>query len=267
MSITQAQALLLDGVTCRYGAVAAVDNVSLAVRRGEMVGVIGPSGAGKSTLLRMINRLAPVSAGRIIAGSIDVTSLRGAALYRWRGRCAMIFQQFNLSMRLDALTNVLTGRLIEMPGWRSWTGLFTREERLEAMALLDEFGLAEKAFVRVERLSGGQQQRVAIARALMQRPDFILADEPTASLDPRNATLVMQTLRAINRREGITTIVNLHNVGFAREYTDRIVALRAGRVVFDGAPAEFGDQAAAELYAGERDEDEAPRTIRLLESV
>lgn len=258
-------ALVLERVVCRYGAFAAVDGVSFAVRRGEMLSVIGPSGAGKSTLLRMINRLAPVSSGRIVADGVDVTALRGGPLLRWRGRCAMVFQQFNLSPRLDALTNVLTGRLIEMPAWRSWTGMFTRAERLEAMALLDEFGLAEKAFARVERLSGGQQQRVAIARALMQRPDFILADEPTASLDPRNAALVMETLRAINRRHGITTIVNLHNVGFARGYTDRIVALRAGHVVFDGPPAEFSEQAVAELYAGERGEDDAEPAIRLLE--
>jgi len=175
----------------------------------------------------------------------------------------MIFQQFNLSPRLDALTNVLTGRLIDLPFWRSWTGSFRWRDQLDAMRLLDELGLAEKAFVRVERLSGGQQQRVAIARALMQRPAMILADEPTASLDPRNATVVMQTLRAINRTRGMTTLVNLHDVGLARAFADRIIALRAGRIVFDGTPADLSKTLIASLSAGDEAEAEeaAPRLL------
>jgi len=257
-------ALLLDTLTVRYGDVLAVNGVSCAIGSGEMVAVIGPSGAGKSTLLRAINRLAPVSSGRIVAGGVDVARLSGRALHRWRASAAMVFQQFNLSPRLDALTNVLTGRLIGLPFWRSWTGLFPATDQLEAMALLDELGIAEKAFVRVERLSGGQQQRVAIARALMQRPAIILADEPTASLDPRNAALVMETLRAINRTRGITILVNLHNVGLATGYADRIVALRAGRVVFDGKPSELDPALLAGLYAGDTTEAEA-ETLPLLE--
>lgn len=174
----------------------------------------------------------------------------------------MIFQQFNLSPRLDALTNVLTGRLIDLPFWRSWTGSFRLRDQLDAMLLLDELGLAEKAFVRVERLSGGQQ-RVAIARALMQRPALILADEPTASLDPRNARVVMETLRAINRTRGMTTLVNLHDVGLARAFADRIIALRAGRIVFDGTPADLSKTLIASLYAGDEAEAEeaAPRLL------
>ena len=174
----------------------------------------------------------------------------------------MIFQQFNFSTRLDALTNVLTGRLIDLPFWRSWTGSFRSRDPLDAMLLRDELGLAEKAFVRVERLSGGQQ-RVAIARALMQRPALILADEPTASLDPRNATVVMQTLRAINRTRGMTTLVNLHDVGLARAFADRIIALRAGRIVFDGTPADLSKTLIASLSAGDEAEAEeaAPRLL------
>jgi phosphonate transport system ATP-binding protein len=257
MDGSRSAALAIEGLSVRFGTVVAVDEVSFAVARGEMVAVIGPSGAGKSTLLRAVNRLAPVSAGRIVADGVDVSRLGGRALYRWRARAAMVFQQFNLSPRLDALTNVLAGRLIALPFWRSWTGLFPHADQLEAMALLDEFGLADKAFVRVERLSGGQQQRVAIARALMQRPEIILADEPTASLDPRNAALVMETLRAINRARGITTLVNLHNVGFARDYADRIVALRAGRVVFEGPPAALDRAMLDDLYSGDETETDA----------
>ena len=251
-------AVATEELTVRFGSVVAVDRVSCAIAPGEMVAVIGPSGAGKSTLLRAINRLVPISGGRLIADGNDITTLRGRALHRWRARAAMIFQQFNLSPRLDALTNVLTGRLIDLPFWRSWLGWFPRAAQLEAMLLLDELGLAEKAFVRVERLSGGQQQRVAIARALMQRPSLILADEPTASLDPRNATVVMDTLRAINRTRGMTTVVNLHNVALARAYAARIIALRAGRIVFDGPPAELGEPLLRALYAG--DEEAAEET-------
>ena len=253
-----AAAIAVQELTVRFGELAAVDRVSCSIAPGEMVAVIGPSGAGKSTLLRAINRLVPISGGRLIADGIDIARLEGRALHCWRSRAAMIFQQFNLSPRLDVLTNVLTGRLIDLPFWRSWVGWFPHADQLEAMLLLDELGLSEKAFVRVERLSGGQQQRVAIARALMQRPSLILADEPTASLDPRNATLVMDTLRAINRSRGMTTIVNLHNVALARVYADRIIALRGGRIVFDGSPADLAEPLLRSLYAG--DEDSAEET-------
>ena len=263
MSHSAPPAIATDALSVRFGNVVAVESVSFAVARGEMVAIIGPSGAGKSTLLRAINRLAPISGGRLIGEGMDVTRLKGRALHRWRARAAMIFQQFNLSPRLDALTNVLTGRLIDLPFWRSWTGSFPRRDQLDAMLLLDDLGLAEKAFVRVERLSGGQQQRVAIARALMQRPAMILADEPTASLDPRNAMVVMETLRAINRTRGITTLVNLHNVGLAQAFADRIIALRSGRIVFDGPPADLGQPLLASLYAGDEAEadEAAPRLL------
>jgi phosphonate transport system ATP-binding protein len=177
----------------------------------------------------------------------------------------MVFQQFNLSPRLDALTNVLMGSLQRYRSWRTLTGLFPHHERLRAMELLDEFGLADKAFTRAERLSGGQQQRVALARALMQRPSIILADEPTASLDPRNAEQVMGALRAINRDRGLTVICNLHNVGHARAYCDRIIGLRAGSVVFDDTPQALTSQVATGLYAGDRTDDEAEAAPRILQ--
>ena len=233
--------LELQGLTRRFGATVAVDHVNLEVPDGQMIGIIGRSGAGKSTLLRLINRLETPTSGRILSGGRDVTALQGRALRDWRRDCAMIFQQFNLVQRLDVLTNVLIGRLAYQRGWRSLMVLvgarFTAEERAMALAALDRFGLANTALQRAETLSGGQQQRVAICRALLQQPRLLLADEPIASLDPRNAQVVMDALRDVNRQDGLTVLVNLHHLDTAREYCDRIIAMQAGKVVFDGAPA------------------------------
>jgi phosphonate transport system ATP-binding protein len=240
MEAPQATMLELQALTRRFGATTAVDGVSLAVPAGQMLGIIGRSGAGKSTLLRLVNRLIEPSAGRILAEGRDVTALRGRALRAWRRDCAMVFQQFNLVQRLDVLTNVLVGRLAHQHGLRRvlvlLAGAFSAEERAMALAALDRFGLAEVALQRAETLSGGQQQRVALCRALLQEPRLILADEPIASLDPANARAVMEALRQVNRAEGITVLVNLHHLDTAREYCDRILAMQAGRVVFDGPP-------------------------------
>ena len=244
--------LELQGLTRRFGAVAAVDHVDLVVPAGQMVGIIGRSGAGKSTLLRMINRLQEPSSGRVLSGGRDVTALGGRALREWRRDCAMVFQQFNLVQRLDVLTNVLIGRLAWQRGWRAAMVLvgarFTTEERAMALAVLDRFGLAETALQRAETLSGGQQQRVALCRALLQQPRLVLADEPIASLDPRNAQLVMDALRDVNRTDGLTVLVNLHHLDTAREYCDRIVAMQAGRVVFDGPPAALTAERVRAVY-------------------
>jgi phosphonate transport system ATP-binding protein len=244
--------LELRGLTRRFGDRLAVDHVDLDVPSGQMVGIIGRSGAGKSTLLRMVNRLQEPSAGRIVAGGRDVTALQGQALRDWRRDCAMVFQQFNLVQRLDVLTNVLIGRLAWQRGWRSLMVLvgarFTAGERAMALAALDRFGLAETALQRAETLSGGQQQRVALCRALLQRPRLVLADEPIASLDPRNAQLVMDALRDVNRRDGLTVLVNLHHLDTAREYCDRIVAMQAGKVVFDGPPAALTAERVRAVY-------------------
>jgi phosphonate transport system ATP-binding protein len=271
MEAPQATMLELQALTRRFGATTAVDGVSLAVPAGQMLGIIGRSGAGKSTLLRLVNRLIEPSAGRILAEGRDVTALRGRALRAWRRDCAMVFQQFNLVQRLDVLTNVLVGRLAHQHGLRRvlvlLAGAFSAEERARALAALDRFGLAEFALQRAETLSGGQQQRVALCRALLQEPRLILADEPIASLDPANARAVMEALRQVNRAEGITVLVNLHHLDTAREYCDRILAMQAGRVVFDGPPealdaarvraiygiteAEFAAEAAARAAAAQ----------------
>ena len=240
--------LVLDGVCKTYGATKAVDSVSVEIGREQMVGVIGPSGAGKSTLLRLINRLADPTSGKIMFNGQDVSALRGRQLHAWRARCAMIFQQFNLVGRMDVLNNVLMGRLNYtslLPSLARW---FKADDRLMAIAALEQLGMGAQLGQRAETLSGGQQQRVAIARALVQEPDLILADEPIASLDPRNTQVVMDALRDINQRHGITILCNLHSIELAKVYCDRLIGMKAGRVVFDGAPAKLTAAAARELY-------------------
>ncbi len=246
--------LVVEGLTCRFGTIAAVDNASFSIAPGSFVGVIGRSGAGKSTLLRMINRLADPSEGRILFEGVDVTALRGRELRQWRARSAMIFQQFNLVGRLDVLTNVLMGRLAAVPTWRALTQLWPDQDKAIAMSALEQFDMASIAAQRADQLSGGQQQRVAIARALVQQPDIILADEPIASLDPRNTRIVMDALLRINKHFGITVVCNLHSLDLARSYCDRLIGMASGRIVFDGAPAALTDRTARELYDLEADE-------------
>jgi phosphonate transport system ATP-binding protein len=238
----------LKQVTRRFGNHIAVNAVNVEIVQGQMVGVIGRSGAGKSTLLRMINRLVDPSAGSIHFNGIEVSALRGAALRNWQRDCAMIFQQFNLVPRLDVLTNVLLGRLNHRSTLLSLLNIFSHEERIMAIAALERLGIEHVALQAAGTLSGGQQQRVAIARALMQSPKMILADEPIASLDPLNAKIVMDALRDINEREGITVITNLHTLDTARNYCERIIGMAAGRVVFDGKPAELTAKAVQEIY-------------------
>jgi phosphonate transport system ATP-binding protein len=232
----------------RFGNVGAVNGVDLSIPRGQMVGIIGRSGAGKSTLLRLINRLVEPSEGRIVHDGDEIMTLRGRALRDWRQQAAMIFQQFNLVPRLDVMTNVLLGRLNDHATLPTLFRRFPPEERVAAIAALQRLGLLDQALQRVETLSGGQMQRVAIARALMQRPLLVLADEPVASLDPHNATVVMDALRTINREDGITVLCNLHALDFAVCYCDRIVGMAAGRIVFDDVPRALTTAAAARIY-------------------
>jgi phosphonate transport system ATP-binding protein len=243
----------LKNVTRRFGKKTAVDSVTLDIPQGQMVGIIGRSDAGKSTLLRMINRLQEPTSGSIHFAGVEVSSLRGQALRNWQRDCAMIFQQFNLVPRLDVLTNVMLGRLNHRSTTMSLLGLFSREERIHAIAALERLGIEQTALQMAGTLSGGQQQRVAIARALMQNPKMVLADEPIASLDPLNAKIVMDALRDINEREGITVITNLHTLDTARNYCERIVGMAAGRVVFDGRPSELTADAVKQIYGTDKD--------------
>ncbi len=240
--------LTLNALTKRFDRTVAVDAVSTAIPGGQMVGVIGRSGAGKSTLLRMINRLTDPSSGELRYNDHAISQLRGGELRRWRARSAMIFQQFNLVGRLNVLTNVLIGRLNHRPLWSSLLTHFSEEERACAILQLDRLDMAGTALQRADTLSGGQQQRVAIARAMMQEPDILLADEPIASLDPRNATIVMDALRRINQEDGITVLCNLHTLDTARRYCDRILGMAAGRIVFDGTPGQLTTLMAETIY-------------------
>jgi phosphonate transport system ATP-binding protein len=240
--------LILTNLSRHYGQLKAVHNVSLSVPAGSFVGVIGRSGAGKSTLLRMINRLEQPTSGGISHLGQDVSTLQGLALREWRRDCAMVFQQFNLIGRLDVLTNVLMGRLTAVPNWRALLQMWSDDDKGRALQTLERFDMAQFAAKRCDQLSGGQQQRVAICRALVQEPKIILADEPIASLDPRNTKAVMDSLRRINRDHGITVICNLHSLDVARDYCDRLVGLAAGEVVFDGTPEALTDSLVTRLY-------------------
>ena len=228
--------LELRGVSKNFGETLAVDNVSFACGRGEFVGIIGRSGAGKSTLLRTINRLCEPSSGRILWDGREVGQLKGGELRRWRRRCAMIFQQFNLCPRLDVITNVLVGVVAERPLAASIFKAFPARDRAQAILELDALDMAPAALQRVSTLSGGQQQRVAIARAMLQDPELVLADEPVASLDPVNAEVVMEALQRICLERRVPVIVNLHSLEIARRYCTRVLAMAKGAVVYDGPP-------------------------------
>lgn len=246
--------LELRNVNRDFGSKRAVDDVSLDFERGSFVGVIGRSGAGKSTLLRMINRLQDVSSGSIRWNGQDVTALKGQALRDWRASCAMVFQQFNIVGRLDVMTNVLMGRLNHASHMRSLLKLWSADDRAIAVSALEQFDITALACQRAESLSGGQQQRVAIARALVQEPEIVLADEPIASLDPRNTKVVMDALQRLNKHFGITVICNLHDLDIAKEYCGRLIGMAQGRIVFDGAPDALTESAARELYGLEAHE-------------
>jgi phosphonate transport system ATP-binding protein len=246
--------LEINQVSRSFGAKRAVDDVSLRIEPGSFVGVIGRSGAGKSTLLRMVNRLQDVSSGTITWNGKDVTALKGQALRDWRASCAMVFQQFNIVGRLDVMTNVLMGRLNHTTQMRSLLKLWTPEDRAIAVSALEQFDMTALAGQRAESLSGGQQQRVAIARALVQEPEIVLADEPIASLDPRNTKIVMDALQRLNKHFGITVICNLHDLDIAKDYCGRLIGMAQGRVVFDGSPDELTESAARELYGLEAHE-------------
>ncbi len=230
------------------GGVRALEDVSFEVARGEFVVVIGLSGSGKSTLLRCINRLVEPTSGRVWVDGVEVTALDREGVRRVRREIGMIFQQFNLVKRLPVITNVLTGRLGYVPSWWSLVNYWPPELVQQALDALDRVGIRDKAYVRADQLSGGQQQRVGIARALMQEPKLILADEPVASLDPATSHSVLRYVEELNRREGITVLCSLHFLSLARRYGTRVIALREGRLVFDGHPSEIDGRRFREIY-------------------
>lgn len=235
-------ALILKNLTKRFGAFTALNNVCLTIEQGELIGVIGRSGAGKSTLLRCINRLETAEEGEILWQGQNMAKARGKTLRQWRTCCAMIFQDYGLVDRLDVLTNVLIGRLSRIGFWRSFFKMFSKSDRALAVLELHRLGMEAKALETAGNLSGGQKQRVAIARAMVQDPEILLADEPVSALDPANTRYVMDALRDINVKRGVTILINVHDIDLAISCCSRIIALDAGRVVFDG-PAHTLDQA------------------------
>ncbi|GAA0592757.1 phosphonate ABC transporter ATP-binding protein [Caenispirillum bisanense] len=238
----------------------ALADVALSVADGEMVALIGASGSGKSTLLRHLSGLtvADRNGGAARVEILGRTMQAGGRVSRdaraIRADVGMVFQQFNLVGRLSVLTNVLIGTLGRIPGWRGTLGLFSAEEKRDAMRALARVGMADYAAQRASTLSGGQQQRVAIARTLMQKARVILADEPIASLDPASANMVMEALATINREDGITVVVSLHQVNYAARYCPRTVAMRAGQVVHDGPSTVLTPAFLTDLYGADSEE-------------
>jgi phosphonate transport system ATP-binding protein len=247
--------IAVTAATKTFGATRALDGVSLRVGKGEMVGLIGPSGAGKSTLLRAINGLVALDAGDGAVEAFGQSVQRGGRMSdgvrALRARIGMVFQQFNLVGRLTLYTNAALGLLGRIDAWRGLTGLWPAAEKTAVMRALDRVGVADLAGQRAATLSGGQQQRGAIARALVQGAEIILADEPVASLDPVAARRVMALLADLNRSEAMTVVVSLHQVDHALRYCPRLVALKAGKVVFDGPAADLTRERLVDIYGPE----------------
>ncbi len=247
-------AVYLDRLTKTFGRqrAPALDVAAFRVSPGEMVALIGASGSGKSTLLRCIGglTLADRAGGSVrVAGRVVQSGGRaGAGLRQTRAGIGMVFQQFNLVSRLTVETNILLGALSRLPVWRTVTGWFPAGERVRADAALARVGMGGLGPQRASTLSGGQQQRTAIARTLVQGAHLVLADEPIASLDPESSRRIMETLQELNRADGITVVVTLHQVEVAIRYCRRVVALRAGRIVFDGPPEALTPALLAEIY-------------------
>jgi phosphonate transport system ATP-binding protein len=250
-----AAVLSIRDVSKTFGTRRALDGVSLKVDPGEMVALIGPSGSGKSTLLRSIAGLQPIDDGPgVIEAFGESVQSRGRLSQnarRIRARIGFIFQQFNLVGRLSLYTNAALGSLGRIAEWRGFLGLWPRPTREAAMAALSRMGVAEYAGQRAGTLSGGQQQRGAIARALVQEAQMLLADEPVASLDPVSARRVMEALKDLNAGDGLTVIITLHQVDYALRYCRRVVALKAGRIVYDGPPAGLDRTRLVEIYGPE----------------
>ena len=230
----------------------ALDDVSFELPRGQVVGLIGPSGAGKSTLIRCINRLVQPSGGSVRLNGMDLTTLSPRGLRQARRRIGMIFQEYALVESVTVLVNVLSGRLGYVPFWRSFLRRFPATDIQRAYALLDRVGLSDHVDKRADALSGGQRQRVGIARALEQEPELLLVDEPTASLDPRTSRQIMRLLIEICRESELPAIINIPDVVLAQQFTDRIIGLRAGRMVFDGRPDQLTAEVLTQIY-GEED--------------
>ena len=230
----------------------ALKNVSFTVDKPQVVTIIGPSGAGKSTLIRCINRLLKPTSGKVIMDDIDILALNRRELRKARRQMGMIFQEYNLVERLTVMENLLSGRLGYVSFWKSYRRKFPPEDVAAAFELLDRVGLSGYQDMRADSLSGGQRQRVGISRALMQQPKLLLVDEPTASLDPKTSRQIMRLLVELAHERGTPALVNIHDVGLAQSFADRIIGLAEGEIVFDGTPQQITAKVLTEIY-GEED--------------
>ncbi|WP_199617685.1 phosphonate ABC transporter ATP-binding protein [Paenibacillus alkalitolerans] len=242
-------------VSKRYGQeTTALSDVSFSVKEGEFVSIIGPSGAGKSTLLRCINRMVDASGGEVIYNDVNVMKLDKLQLKKVRRTIGMVFQHYNLVNRMSVIENVLHGRLGYKSTIAGVLGLYSEEEKKQAVNMLNILGLQEQTYKRADQLSGGQKQRVGIARALVQKPKMLLCDEPIASLDPNASKVIMDYLKTISSTMGITVLVNLHQVDVALKYSDRIIGVNKGRVVYDGPAKELTTGMIHTIYGSEAGE-------------
>jgi phosphonate transport system ATP-binding protein len=232
----------------------ALKGISFSVEEGEFLVVIGLSGSGKSTLLRCINRLIEPTSGSVYFMGKDIAHIKGEELRKVKSQIGMVFQQFNLIKRRNVLTNVLAGKLGSLGTFESLFEKYSEQVYREAFNNLETVGISEKANVRADSLSGGQQQRVAIARSLMQNPKLLLADEPVASLDPATSNSIMQYFEKINKERGTTVICNLHFLSLVRRYASRVIALKAGEIIYEGLPGEIDETWFKTIYGEEAEE-------------
>ncbi len=245
--------LQLSDLTKKYNTgELALKGVTLEIPRGQVLALIGPSGAGKSTLIRCVNRLVQPTSGSVVLKETELTKLSSSALRKARRRMGMIFQEYALVERLTVMENVLSGRLGYVGFWRSYFRKFPRADIQEAYRLLDRVGLKHMADKRADELSGGQRQRVGICRALIQNPDLLLVDEPTASLDPKTSRQIMRLIQELCSERGLTAIINIHDVFLAQMFSQRVVGLELGSVVYDGKPEGLTPEVLTRIY-GEED--------------
>ena len=245
--------LKLENLTKRYNTGdLALQGIDLSIPNGQVLALIGPSGAGKSTLIRCINRLVEPTNGSAILNEVNLTKLSSRALRKSRRKMGMIFQEYALVERLTVMENVLSGRLGYVGFWKSFLRRFPKKDINEAFRLLDRVGLLEMADKRADELSGGQRQRVGICRALIQDPDLLLVDEPTASLDPKTSRQIMRLINELCQERGLTAIINIHDVLLAQMFSQRIVGLALGNIVYDGSPEGLTPEVLTKIY-GEED--------------
>lgn len=226
----------------------ALKDINLEINSGEFISIIGLSGSGKSTFLRTINRMHEISSGVITIDDVDISTYKGKELRNFRHKIGMVFQAFNLVDRATCLDNVLVSRANKLNIFQVFFKAYSEESKKKALENLDKLGILDKAYVRADQLSGGQRQRVALARTLTQNPDIILADEPIASLDPKSSKFIMEDFKKINKEMGITIIANMHHVEMALKYSDKIIGIHDGEVVFFGNVADVDEKVISSIY-------------------